>query len=153
MSDIRKSITQALKKKIVRMRGNPAHFIMLSVQGMLVDNGYQSTAHHGLVSVVTDREDGSELKVFELNQFPTLNYEVCNLINEIREYAGIAGKKWSEFKSNERFSIEEENYIPTDKEVTEFGYEHLADEGNSEGKKYDHDKVVQSVYNTVVAYL
>ena len=152
MSILRKKIAASLKKKIVLLKGSASHLIMISVQEKLADNGYTSTAYNGLLSVLKTTE-GTELKVFELSQFPTMNYELHNLINEVKKYAGIDGKKWGSFTASERITLEEDKYIPTDDEVTTHGYKKLTNEGNGDGKFYRHDEVVHSIYDKVVAKL
>ncbi|AQT27994.1 hypothetical protein pVa21_052 [Vibrio phage pVa-21] len=153
MSLLRKGIVLALKKKMVKLRANPSNLIMLCVQEKLADEGYTATAHAGLLAVVKEGDDKPTLTVFELKAFPALNHELFSLTTEVRKYAGRDGKDWSAFAARAKIVLEVPNYIPTRDEVTEFGYKHLTNEGNAEGKKYNNEDVVQAVYDKVIAEL
>lgn len=153
MSNLRKGIVHKLKKKIVELRGNPSHLIMLSVQDKLMDAGYSATAMYGLLAITEHKDGETHLTVFDLQQFPAMNFELYNIINETKKYAGVDGKKWGAFNTRPKIVLESEQYIPTRDEVTEFGYKHLTNEGNEDGKKYRHDDVVNEIYNKVLALL
>lgn len=153
MSLLRKGIVLALKQKMVKLRDNPSNLIMLCVQEKLANEGYLATAHSGLLAVVVSGDDKPVLNVFELKDFPALNHELFSLTTEVRKYAGRGGQNWSEYGAREKTIIDVPNYIPTRDEVTKFGYKHLTNEGNAEGKKYNNDNVVQAVYDKVIAAL
>lgn len=154
MSILRKKIAAALQKKMVFLKASASYLIMVSVQDKLSDAGYTATAYNGLLSVSKKvNKDDTELTVFELKQFPAMNYELYNLINEVKKYMGVDGRKWGNLKSSVRIKLDEDNYIPTDDEVKSLGYKALTNDGNGEGKFYRHDEVVQSIYDKVVEKL
>lgn len=154
MSILRKKIAAALQKKMVFLKASASYLIMVSVQDKLSDAGYTTTAYNGLLSVSKKvNKDDTELTVFELKQFPAMNYELYNLINEVKKYMGVDGRKWGNLKSSVRIKLDEDKYIPTDDEVKALGYKALTNEGNGDGKFYRHDEVVQSIYNKVVEKL
>ncbi len=154
MSILRKKIAAALQKKMVFLKASASYLIMVSVQDKLSDAGYTATAYNGLLSVSKKvNKDDTELTVFELKQFPAMNYELYNLINEVKKYMGVDGRKWGNLKSSVRIKLDEDKYIPTDDEVKSLGYKALTNDGNGEGKFYRHDEVVQSIYDKVVEKL
>lgn len=154
MSILRKKIAAALQKKMVFLKASASYLIMVSVQDKLSDAGYTATAYNGLLSVSKKvNKDDTELTVFELKQFPAMNYELYNLINEVKKYMGVDGRKWGNLKSSVRIKLDEDKYIPTDDEVKSLGYKVLTNDGNGEGKFYRHDEVVQSIYDKVVEKL
>lgn len=154
MSILRKKIAAALQKKMVFLKASASYLIMVSVQDKLSDAGYTATAYNGLLSVSKKvNKDDTELTVFELKQFPAMNYELYNLINEVKKYMGVDGRKWGNLKSSVRIKLDEDKYIPTDDEVKSLGYKALTNDGNGEGRFYRHDEVVQSIYDKVVEKL
>lgn len=154
MSILRKKIAAALQKKMVFLKASASYLIMVSVQDKLSDAGYTATAYNGLLSISKKvNKDDTELTVFELKQFPAMNYELYNLINEVKKYMGVDGRKWGNLKSSVRIKLDEDKYIPTDEEVKTLGYKALTNDGNGEGKFYRHDEVVQSIYDKVVEKL